>query len=81
MKQVMCVIRGNWWNSYAELANGPKYGDVCTVLREVYEDDRLGYILLEYNSPEPFIASAFMPILNSSVEIAEEVMENELIEA
>lgn len=81
MKKILCIALGNWWNSHDELVSGPLYHETCIVLKEVYEDGRLGYILLEYNSPEPFCAELFIPLSNSSAKIAEMAMADELVEA
>lgn len=81
MKQVMCINNGEWWSDTTdEIFFRPKYGEVCGVVKEVEEDGCIGYILAEYPLRGPFITSLFIPLSNSSVEIAEEVMEKELVE-
>jgi hypothetical protein len=82
MKQVMCINDCLWWSDKTDqLRYTPRYREVCTVLEEVEEDGIMGYKLLEYPDREPFIASQFIPFSNSSVEIAEEAMAGELVEA
>jgi len=59
MFKVMCIKQGEWRDFYGDIANGPRYGETCTV-------DRLNsqkfYILKEWprshdggHDPERFI--------------------------
>lgn len=78
----MCINRQPWWSDKTDkIRHTPKYREVCTVLEEIEEDGIKGYVLLQYPDREPFIASEFIELSNSSVGIAEAAMAGELVEA
>lgn len=78
----MCINDCPWWSDKTDQVRyTPGYREVCTVLEEVEEEGIRGYKLLEYPDREPFMVSLFIPLTDSTSEIAEEAMAGELAEA
>lgn len=74
MKKVMCINDRNQWWSHTSLlpTNGPRYGEICTVLNEICEGGPMGYVLDGYGE-EPYYAGLFIPLSNSVMAIEEEM--------
>lgn len=76
--KVMCIKDGQWRGKLTgDPAEGPKYGEVVTVVDEVTTSDKDVYILQEYPDARGYAKKRFIPL--SDIDETELVSEREAV--